>query len=91
MIFTGGIGENAAPIRAKVVALLGVVGMTLDPACNDQHGRQSGGRITTDAGPLALVVPTDEELVIASDTAALLGADQDPWESASRASNGTET
>ena len=81
VIFTGGIGENAAPIRARVVELLGVVGMTLDPACNDNHGRDSGGRITAEEGPLALVVPTDEELVIASDTAALLGADQDPQKS----------
>jgi len=72
LIFTGGIGENAAAIRAQVVGLLSVIGVRLDAERNEQHGRQSAGVISTDEGPLGMVVPTDEELVIASDTARLL-------------------
>ena len=72
LIFTGGIGENAAPIRARVMELLSVMGIRPDAARNADHGRNSGGRVSTDEGPLALVVPTDEEFVIASDTANLL-------------------
>ncbi len=74
VIFTGGIGEHAEGIRARVVALLAVIGARLDPARNADHGRQSGGIISVDEGPLIMVVPTDEELVIAGDTAALLEA-----------------
>ena len=73
VIFTGGIGEHAAGVRARVVDLLAVIGTRLDPARNAAHGRQSQGIISVDDGPLAMVVPTDEELVIAGDTAALLG------------------
>ncbi|MCX8039481.1 MAG: acetate kinase [Planctomycetota bacterium] len=71
-VFTGGIGENSAPIRARVVAWLAVLGCRLDPARNAVHGRDSGGRITVDGATCALVVPTNEELAIALDTAALV-------------------
>jgi len=70
LVFTGGIGENAAPIRAEVVGRLGLLGLTLDETANAAHGRQYGGRISRPGGPLVAVVPTDEELLIARDTAA---------------------
>jgi acetate kinase len=68
LIFTGGIGENSAPVRARVLAQLGFLGLTLDPALNEKHGRGESGRITTGRKPQALVVPTNEELMIALDT-----------------------
>jgi acetate kinase len=66
LIFTGGIGENAAPVRARTLAQLSVLGARLDGEHNRAHGKFSDGRITRpDSGLLALVVPTNEELFIA--------------------------
>ncbi|HYD43524.1 MAG TPA: acetate kinase [Anaeromyxobacter sp.] len=73
LVFTGGIGENSAPIRARVVEQLGYLGLRLDPARNARHGRDERGRITTSERPQALVVPTNEELMIAMDTAEIAG------------------
>lgn len=73
VVFTGGIGENSAPVRARVVEHLAVLGCRLDPARNAVHGQGSGGRISADGSTCALVVPTNEELAIALDTALLVG------------------
>jgi acetate kinase len=72
LVFTGDIGENAAHVRAHVVELLGVAGLTLDPAANATHGRALCGRITRTTRPMAAVVPTNEELMIAMDTAEIV-------------------
>jgi acetate kinase len=72
LVFTGGIGENAAPVRARVVELLGVMGMKLDPEANARHGEGLSGRITLSDRPLAAVIPTNEELQIAMDTAEIV-------------------
>ncbi|MBN8524932.1 MAG: acetate kinase [Planctomycetes bacterium] len=72
LAFTGGIGENSIPVRAKVVEHLRVLGFALDPARNAANGKDWNGRITTDGSLPALVVPTNEELVIALDTAGLV-------------------
>lgn len=72
LVFTGGIGEHSAPVRAEVLQQLGFLGLELDAAANDGHGRGTDGRITTSTSPVALVVPTDEELVIARDATALV-------------------
>jgi acetate kinase len=69
LAFTGGIGENSATVRRRVVELLGFLGLTIDAEANDAHGRQTRGRITREQRPQALVVPTNEELMIALDTA----------------------
>ncbi len=45
-----------------------------DPAANAGHGRATGGRISPDGPVQALVVPTDEELMIARDAARLIAA-----------------
>jgi acetate kinase len=76
VVFTGGIGEHAVRVRSEVLARLGVLGISEDAAANAAHGRHTRGRISEQAGarapgPTVLVVPTDEELVIARDTAAL--------------------
>jgi acetate kinase len=66
IVFTGGIGENAAPVRARTVESLRVLGVRLDAARNDEHGRHSGGLVSdARSGVAVLVVPTNEELVIA--------------------------
>jgi acetate kinase len=72
LVFTGGIGENAAPVRAMVVDQLGFLGLTLDPAANASHGKGQNGRITKESKPQAVVVPTNEELMIALDTAEIV-------------------
>jgi len=72
LVFTGGIGENAAGIRARIVELLAFTGLELDPDANATHGRERHGRITVSHEPMAAVVPTNEELMIAMDTAAII-------------------
>jgi acetate kinase len=69
VVFTGGIGEHAAPVRERTLAHLGLLGARLDPALNAEHGTSAGGRITReDSRLLALVVPTNEELSIARES-----------------------
>jgi acetate kinase len=72
LVFTGGIGEKSVEVRSRVLARLAFLGLAEDPAANAQHGQATGGRISPDRPVLALVVPTDEELMIARDTARLL-------------------
>ena len=74
LVFTGGIGENSTQVRQKVVGLLGFLGLALDPAANARATRGQTGRITSSLSPQALVVPTNEELMIAMDTAHLVQA-----------------
>jgi acetate kinase len=70
VVFTAGVGENAAAIRARIADRLGWLGAELDAAANaDGHARIS----TPESGIALLVVPTDEELMIARHTVALLG------------------
>jgi acetate kinase len=68
-VFTAGIGENSATIRARVVEQLGWLGVTLDPAENSRHSRLIS---RSDSLIPVYVVPTDEELMIAQHTLALL-------------------
>ena len=72
LVFTGGIGEHAARVRSDTLAGLRLLGPVLDDDANREHGQRSDGRITTAASPLeVLVVPTNEELVIAREAARL--------------------
>jgi acetate kinase len=72
LVFTGGIGENSVLVRAKVVGMLEFLGLTLDPAANASHGRDRAGCITAVTRPRAMVVRTNEELMIAMDTAEIV-------------------
>jgi acetate kinase len=68
IVFTGGIGENAAVVREKICGDLDGLGIKLDKQKNDQASSEER-RIDTGNGRVAiLVVPTDEEGVIAADT-----------------------
>jgi acetate kinase len=71
LIFTGGIGENAAAIRASVIRWLSLLGFSLDEQKNLIHGKESHGVITQDHSIPALVIPTNEELMIAQEAARL--------------------
>jgi acetate kinase len=72
LVFTAGIGENSVLVRSRVLGRLGFLGLTEDAEANAQHGRSTGGRISRPGPVQALVVPTDEELMIARDTARLI-------------------
>lgn len=74
IIFTGGIGENAAPIREKVMHFLKILNVQLDPEKNAQHGKTSMGRITTDDSCPVLVIATQEEKMIARETQGIVEA-----------------
>ena len=68
-VFTAGIGENSATIRARVAEQLGWLGVALDPVQNARHARL----ISQPGSPIPVyVVPTDEELMIAQHTLSLL-------------------
>lgn len=71
LVFTGGIGENSARVRAQTLQQLELLGFRLAPEDNDQHGATRCGRIDhTDSRFPILVIPTDEERVIAREAAA---------------------
>jgi acetate kinase len=72
LVFTAGIGEHSPVVRSRVLARLGFLGLAEDPEANAAHGRATNGRISHPGPVQALVVPTDEELMIARDTARLV-------------------
>ncbi|MGF1696060.1 acetate kinase [Vibrio kyushuensis] len=72
IVFTGGIGENGAPIREAVLNRLGIFGIEVDGEANLKARFGGEGTITTaDSRIPAMVISTNEELVIAEDTARL--------------------
>lgn len=72
LVFTGGIGENDAFIRGEVVKGLSFLGMTLDEPKNAGSRGEEIVISTPDSKVTVCVIPTDEELMIASDTEALV-------------------
>ena len=70
LVFTAGIGENDAALRADVLKTLAWLGLQLDEEANT-----GGGPLLTQGhGPRAWVVPTDEEAVVARHTHAVVNA-----------------
>lgn len=75
LVFCGGIGENAAPIRHRIVEGLEYLGITIDAARNAENARE------INSGPTrVMVIPTDEERIIARAVNVAL------WQTAQRAS-----
>ena len=73
VVFAGGIGENSAEVRARILAGMEWTGLVLDESANARTIDGIEGRISSDGGRLAAwVIPTDEELLIARDTARLV-------------------
>ncbi len=73
VIFTAGVGENSADMRLKFVEGLEFMGIKIDPEKNNCRGVE---RIvsTDDSRVKVLVIPTNEELMIATDTAEIVNA-----------------
>jgi acetate kinase len=72
LIFTGGIGENSFSLRKKVIERLAVLGYFIDEKANGETIRGKAGVITNQQSKKAIVINTNEELMIAMDTAALV-------------------
>ncbi len=68
VIFTGGVGENAPEIRARICEGLAWAGLAIDPEINSQTRGKAKQISTPDSRLQAWVIPTDEELLIARDT-----------------------
>jgi acetate kinase len=69
IVFTAGVGENAAPVRAAIIKYLSWLGIELDPALNARSAREISA---SHSGVRVYVVPTNEGWVIAQQTAELL-------------------
>jgi acetate kinase len=75
LVFTAGIGENSAAIRARICEASAWLGIDLDQDANDRKGpriSRAGSRVS------AWAIPTNEELMIARHTASLLGLVKTP-------------
>lgn len=70
VIFTGGIGENNAGVRAKICSNMQTIGISLASAGNQEQSREI--RKISDGKVAVLVVPTNEELEIATQAAKLI-------------------
>ena len=70
VVFTAGIGENAAPIRRRIAELCGWLGLRLDAKANSDGARCIS---QWDSAVKAFVIPTDEQIVIARATVQLVG------------------
>ena len=73
LTFTAGVGENDCNVRAKVCEYLGFMGVKIDPELNSKRGKEMVIS-TPDSKVQVWVVPTNEELMIAQDTAELVNA-----------------
>ncbi|MBQ9964582.1 MAG: acetate kinase [Clostridia bacterium] len=71
IVFTAGIGENQDKLRAELLEKLAYLGVKLDAEANRVHGEEAEIS-TADSAVRAFVIPTNEELVIARDTKALI-------------------
>ena len=70
IVFTAGVGENSIDMREKLVAGLEYMGVKIDPAKNKTRGVEAEVQ-ADDSKVKIFVIPTNEELMIAKDTAAL--------------------
>lgn len=74
VVFTGGVGENGAEMRAKIVSHLKHLGAKFDESKNKELFRGAEGSFhTADSSVELWVVPTDEEFQIATETKQVLG------------------
>ena len=73
LVFTAGVGENSASMRARICSGLEFLGVKIDPEKNNVRGKEA--IISTDDSKVTVwVIPTNEELMIAQDTADLVNA-----------------
>ncbi|WP_125581398.1 acetate/propionate family kinase [Levilactobacillus cerevisiae] len=69
LVFTAGVGEHSAPIRERVCAALGYLGVKIDADANEDNDLDIS---SADSHVKVLVIPTNEELVIARETKKVL-------------------
>ncbi len=74
IVFTGGIGENSHIVRTKILELLTVFGYQVDAEKNSAAILGEQGIISAEGSPVAMVIPTNEEWVIAQDSVKLASA-----------------
>ena len=72
LAFAGGIGENAPEVRRRAMEGLGALGLHLDPSRNGEARGTEAEVSPAGSNPRIFVVPTNEELLIAHDTAAIV-------------------
>ncbi len=73
LTFTAGVGENDVNVRKTICEYLGFIGVKIDPELNGNRGKEM--KISTpDSSVEVWIVPTNEELMIAQDTAELVNA-----------------
>lgn len=72
VVFTAGVGENASSVRLQACRTLGFMGLEVDEAENARVRGEEAVISTPTSRVKALVIPTDEEAMIACDTAALI-------------------
>ncbi|MBM7544534.1 acetate/propionate family kinase [Periweissella beninensis] len=70
IVFTAGIGENSVPLRKMIIDKLGYFGIKLDEKQNEKRGSEIEIS-TSDSAVKALMIPTNEELMIARDVETL--------------------
>ena len=73
IIFTAGVGENSATTRQAICEKISYLGITIDPDKNAQRGEEMIIS-TPDSKTTVMVIPTNEELMIARDTVELVNA-----------------
>ena len=71
IVFTAGVGENNTAARAEVCSYLNYLGITIDDAANQKRGEEVF-LSTPDSNVSVMVIPTDEEMAIARQTAMLV-------------------
>lgn len=74
LVFTGGIGENSATVRARTLAHLQGLNFHFDNRANQDHGQARQGEIQAEGSRRIKVIPANEELMIAADTRTLITA-----------------
>ena len=74
LIFSGGIGENGPGTRAAICEKLEFLGIKIDPSKNDNLRGKEMVISTGDSRVKVVVMPTNEELVIAEDTLRIVSA-----------------
>jgi len=76
VVFTAGIGENSPEVRSRACAGLEGLGIGLDEAKNENAVGRESDITAPGMSTRVLVVPTNEEKLIAMDTYALVGGDE---------------
>lgn len=72
IVFTGGVGEHQSSTRANVCKPLRFMGVEIDDAANDANNGDEGIISTPNSAVKVVVIPTDEEYMIAKDTEAII-------------------